>query len=288
MLWLRPTAIQRYEACGEQARLVDVEGWRTEETSSALVFGSCVHKGCLGALVARAEGVAFDPVQTFVDEWERYLASTNIRFNSTHNEKSLRDIGTKLCATFLAFWDTLGLVPVFSDRGVLVEHRLRIRLGPDVGLSGEPDIVAMDCEGAIWIIDLKTPATAAFEDFAMISEQLTAYQLLYDAHAPSMGLPPTSNVMFLEGLKKKSPEWVVQSAPRHSESLIQGYMEKALKTAELMREGYYPKRSAAAFNSPCQLCDLSAKCIKGTSAGFMQVAKRAVSVPKHAPLKNVA
>jgi len=259
---------------------VDKEGWRPNETSSALVFGDSVHRGCLGALVARADGQAFDPEQTFIARWEHHLSTTNIQFNSTHGEESLREIGRALCRSFLAHWDTLGLVPVLSDRGLLVEQRLRVRLSPTVGLSGEPDIVAMDGNGQIWVIDLKTPATASFEGFAGIAEQLTAYQILYDAHAPSMGLPPVSHMMFLEGLKQNNPRWVVQTGPRHSDSWVRGYTEKLLKTAQLMQEGYYPRRTAAAYNSPCSQCDMAILCQTGQTEGYVKGKRKPETPPQ--------
>ena len=269
MKWLRPTAIQRYESCPEQSRLTDVVRVRTIETSSALVFGSCVHRACLGLLVAQANGETFDPVARFEEEWDRELSQTRVRFNSIHNEAGLRAIGVKLCSGFADAWSRLGLFPVTTDSGLLVEKRLRIKLSETVGLSGEPDIIAMDRFGRIWIIDLKTPATKAFEGFAGYAEQLTAYQLLYDAHADHFGLPKVSRLAFFEGLKQKGATWEWQEADRHSQDLVDNLVGKILRTSALMDEGFYPKRSASSFNSPCNLCDLVNLCRGKSTEGYI-------------------
>lgn len=269
VLWLRPTAIQRYEACPAQSKLVDQLRLRSEETSSALIFGGCVHRACLGALVLEAQGAEVgDMAERFEREWDAALAGTSVRFNATHDEASLRDIGRRLCIGFREAWDARGMTPVLAANGdLLIESRFRVKFSPTVGLSGEPDLVAMDANGEVWIIDLKTPVSKAFEGFAGIADQLTAYQILVEAHRKALGIPPIRGVAFLEGLKQKKAQWVWQDASRHSESQVAEYQAKALRVAALMREGYYPKRSASAFDSPCGLCDLRGWCREGRAEG---------------------
>lgn len=270
ILWLRPTAIQRYEACPAQSKLVDRDRLRTNTTSAALVFGGCVHRACLGALLMDLQGVdAGDLGDRFLAEWEAVLTQTSVRFNQTHDEASLRDIGTRLCRGFREAWAKTGLTPVIGAHGqVLVEERLRVKLSPDVGLSGEPDLVGMDANGDVWVVDLKTPATKAFDGFAGIADQLTGYQLLVEAHRERLGLPKIRGLAFLEGLKQKSARWEWQAAERHSDQQVREYTAKALRIAALMREGYYPKRSAAAFDSPCSQCDLRGWCRTGNPEGI--------------------
>lgn len=270
MLWLRPTSVQKYETCGEQYRLSEVKRLRPRLTGSALVFGSSVHKACLGWLEAQAEGKDTEaPEEMFVQQWERVLEKTNIRFSSSHGQTELRSIGVKLCKQFPEEWTRLGLIPVMSPTGLLIENRLRITLDATTGLSGEPDLVCMDRNGEIVVVDLKTPVTAAFEGFADYAEQLTAYQVLVDAHRERFEIPRVMRHLFFEGLKKKDAQWHAQWGQRHSDAAEQGYLRKLRKVASLIREGYFPQRSASAFDSPCNLCDLRAACRRSEIDGFM-------------------
>lgn len=270
-LVLRPTAVLQYEACPAAYKYQYVDGMREEATGSALPFGTSVHKACTGWAEAVELGTtsSFDPVAVFEAEWARLLAAETVKFGML-SEEDLTSIGRRLCESFPSAWAKTGLRALRAKDGtVLVEKRLKVAIDATTVLSGEPDIVAQTPAGEVVVVDLKTPAQKAFEGFAMVSDQLTAYQLELRAYSQAFGIPPVSKVAFLEGLKqKKNPSWHWQEAPARTSQQLADYLAKLKDTAERIRTGHFEKHPGSAFDSPCRICDFANFCLRGERQGL--------------------
>lgn len=285
-LILRPTSLLKYEDCAYAYKLSEIDKVRSVATAAALPFGTAVHKGVLAYVEADARGDTsqVDPVQIFEHTWDEALAGKIVRFSS-HDEPELREIGKKLCKQFPEAWGDLGLKALISvDGKVLVENRLRMMLDSNTVLSCEPDVIAANRQNQTVVPDAKTPASKAFEGFAIRSDQLTAYNLAVNTHAKRLGIKPVEKVAFHEGLKQKSARWVYQEAPARTTAEQADYVRKAQDIAQRIRSGIFPKRSAAAYNSPCSLCDFANFCMHGNREGLL-FPKNQESEPHKALLK---
>jgi len=287
-LQLRPTSIIKYEGCGEAYRLETILKIRSTGTSHALAFGTAGHKAALPYVVAHAQGETVDTVSLFELAWQEQLDNKVVKFSS-RDAKDLLAIGKLLAEQFPAAWDATGLKVVTASTGILIENRLKIRLADNVVLSGEPDIVAVssnDPDGDLVIPDLKFPSAAAFDGFAIASEQLTAYQVLVKYNQQKLGLAgrKVGKVGFIEGIKKKGAAWApLQLADARSDEDMGSYVAKVGLTAALIRKGHFPKRSGSAFNSPCAICDMAGLCLRkdatGLSSPYGDVLELAYSKP---------
>jgi len=272
-LFLRPSGVLSYENCGYSYYLQYVLQIRTTTTSHSLAFGTAGHKGALPYVAAHALGETVDTVALFREAWTEQLDNNVVQF-STHSVDELTAIGVKLAQSFPAVWDRSGMRAVVVAGRPLVENRLRLPLGENVVLTGEPDIIATSIEDpgmGLIIPDVKFASGESFDGFANISDQLTAYNLLVHFRRNLLGLEgtPIAKVGFCEGLKKKDATWAEpQLAPARTEREMGEYVAKVQMTAALMRKGYFPKRSASGYNTPCAMCDFRNLCLKGDSSGL--------------------
>ncbi|AGG89128.1 PD-(D/E)XK nuclease family protein [Rhodanobacter denitrificans] len=271
-LVLRPTGVLQYERCGEAWRLGHQLKIRSTGVGHALAMGKAGHKGMLPFVTAHAMGESVDPVPLFNAAWQEQLDTQIVRFTK-HSAEELGAIGRKLMEEFPAVWRSTNLTATVGRGTVLVENRLRLTIEPGLILSGEPDIVAHrtgDADGGLHIPDAKFVSGTSFDGFAKTSDQLTAYQLLVRFNADKLGLDSRSVVGlgFIEGVKNKSPSWKVQMAGARDDRALGAYVEKLKMTAALIRKGYFPKRSGAAFESPCSECDFRRLCLEGDAEGY--------------------
>lgn len=271
---LRPTGVLKYEDCPRAYKFQYVLDIQSDAISHSLAFGKAGHKSVLPHVAAHADGQSADTVALFADAWQEQLDTNIIRFSSK-SASQLKAVGTKLAQQFPEAWRKTGLVAVKGSAGPLVENRLKVHLGGGVWLSGEPDIVAAfanDPEGDLVVPDVKFAAAAAFDGFAIASDQLTGYQTLVHFHKDRLGLAgrEIGKVGFLEGLKKVGAEWAAeQLAPARTEQQMGEYLSKVHMTAALIRKGYFPKRSASGFNSPCSMCDFAGLCLRNCADGLV-------------------
>ena len=273
-LYLRPTSVLTYRSCGYQYYLQYVLRIRSVSLAHSLAFGGAMHKGVLPYVYAHAYGDKVDTVALFEQAWKEVLDNNIIQFSSTHHS-DLTAIGRELARTFPEYWDKTGLIAVKVNGKALVENRLRLDIGDNVILSGEPDIVATRIKDPLQrliIPDAKVPKSKAFDGFADVSDQLTAYNLLVHFARKKLGIEgrEIGEVGFVEGLKQKTkPRWVQpQLAPARSEQVMGEYLAKLKTTAGMIRRGHFQKESGHAFNSPCRLCDLRSLCTKRDATGM--------------------
>ena len=269
-IFLSPTSSLKFEDCGHQYYLTNVLKVRTATVGHALPFGKAGHLACLAFIKAQAEGnESLDPVPIFQEAWQHALDTEIIEF-SRYTPGELMAIGTNLVKAFPEAWAKTGWRALRNAQGALVEARMRVTIGPDVVLTGEADMLIEDADGRIGVPDLKFPAAKSFDGFADLSDQLTAYNILVNAHLESLGIPRRVEWLgFLEGLKKKSVEWTHQVASARSDEQMEAYLRKLVHIAEQIRNGQFHKRSAASFNSPCQLCEFRSMCRSKSTEGLV-------------------
>ena len=274
---LRATTVLRYDDCPRSYWYQYVQGIQPAAASANLVFGTAVHNACTGWLKAQAEGRAFDPVTAFLDAWEQTTATRTVAYTSKLGPDDLQAMGEALVRQFPAAWTATGLVPLIGPDGQpLIETRFETDLGPDLILSGSPDVVAMDAEGNIVIPDLKTASQSATEGFTSVADQLTSYQVLLEAHAEALGIERVHALGFLEFLKRKpngrtgpTIQPLVLAPARSAEALAE-FRQKLLWLAEDLARGRFPKRPRMAWNSPCSFCDFAGLCQRGDWDGLIK------------------
>ncbi|WP_052465110.1 PD-(D/E)XK nuclease family protein [Geoalkalibacter subterraneus] len=259
---VRPSEILKREECPFARHLFYDKGIRSEAESCNLVFGSCVDDATAKYLEALHAGVDFDPETHFLLKWDEAVESKIIKYSSIWNAADLRETGKKLCADFPQAWAKLGLMILADEKGPLVRRRLIAKISPDVELSGEMDVVGLNLDGYAVIVDVKTPAAASSENFALVGDQLTAYDILVSAYVDKLGIMGVAKVGYLEGLKKKIPKtnrgtgpiWTHNLVAARTEAMKQDYINKVLFEVAGIRSGYHPRRGRMAYNTPCDLC----------------------------------
>lgn len=276
---LRPTEILAYESCGYAVGLKR-QGYRSATLGYSLPYGTAVHRGALGYVLAEAHGQSFDPVDRFESVWDEELSTHIVEFSSRFTEAELRKMGKSAVQRFVDFWTNGGFTVYRDEAGEpYVERRIKVPVGSDFVLSLEPDVAAYDPEGRLGIFDLKTPAAQAFEEFAHLSDQLTAYQFGFEADTGQR----VAQLGFWESLKQKRTQEVVPKVvPARTKEQIDDYVAKVRWIAADIANGRFFRRSAQAYNSPCALCEFRGYCVSGDTSDLV------VPKPKAQPLDFAA
>lgn len=297
-LYIRPSHALSFDNCGYAYYLKYVLGVKQNVTSANLPFGTAIHEACTGFILAEATGASgYDPVQVFRDMWEKSLDTEAMEFSSLWGPDDLTQTGLKLVDLFPAAWKATGYAPLIDDQGPVVERRLQAKISNDIVLTGQPDVIAMDDEGGVIPLDIKTSAMAYGEEFLLASEQLTDYQFLVEENGDQLGLGEdgVAHVGFFEGIKRKvsktgrgkGPEFLsplITSA--RSEERKAERRQKLIWIAEDIRRGRFPKRPRMAYNSPCSLCEFSDYCLSGNDSGlvFPDTPQQKIAMQASAPI----
>ena len=201
---LSPTAVLQYEACPHQYYLDRVLGLRPRHQAANLVFGGVVHRVVETWLRGWLRGPAPDAAALFDAAWQTAREAGGIDYASTQSPESLTATGRALVAQFAAAWPGFGLLPALDGDGEpVLERKLEVPLAPGVVFAGQPDLVVLDADGALGCLDLKTPSSPTDPAWLAGADQLTGYQLLLDAHAERLGLPPVARLGLVELVKRK-------------------------------------------------------------------------------------
>jgi hypothetical protein len=278
-LYLSPSKIADYETCGYAYARKHIDRWREEVDAHSLAFGGAIDEACDAHIRGLINGNVVDPVEVFDREWDLAL-QRSMAFNKTHDENSLRSMGRVLMERFPAAWAATGYSVVVDPQGEPVMQRnLEIELPNRVVLRTKLDLLVNTPHGTIANIDLKTAASRYPEYLTPLSEQLTAYQIAVDAHAPSLGIAQVDEVGFIEMLKRAVPKTkrgegpTVEApilAPRRPDAVIAEFLQKVQWIAEDIRRGRFPRRPRMGFNSPCGLCYLRDHCGSADDSGIVK------------------
>ena len=163
-----------------------------------------------------------------------------------------------------------------GDGEPLLERQLEIPLGSGLTYVGRFDLAVVDAGGALVCLDVKTSSGLIDPDWLAGADPLTGYQLLLDAHAERLGLPPVGRLGLLDLIKRKvtpkgkgpevrPPLMVARRGPND----LAAYTQKVLWVAEDIDRGRFPKRSLMAHNSPCGLCAFRRWCQDGDPDGLV-------------------
>ncbi len=274
---LSATSVLKYETCPQQYYLEEVLRIRSAHQAANLVFGGVMHGVVEAWLRGWLQGQILDPVARFDRDWQTAREAGEIEYASTQSPESLAETGRALAVRFAAAWPGFDRLPALDERGEpLIERKLEARLGPDLVYVGKPDLVAVDADGRLACLDLKTPSAPTDPDWLESADQLTGYQWLLDAHADRLGIPPVERLGLLELVKRKvtpkgkGPEVCAPiTTPRRPPARLDEYAQKVQWVAEDIDRGRFPRRGLMAHNSPCGLCAVKGLCQRGDVAGLI-------------------
>lgn len=290
---IRTSLALAFDNCAFATYLKYILQVKLDVISANLPFGTSVHEACTGYILAEAQGdTSYDPVQVFLHHWEKALDTTPMEFSSLWGAEDLRQTGLLLVDQFPDKWRDTGLVPLVDEQGPMVERRLHMEIEDGLVLTGQPDVIAMDSEGDVIPLDVKTSASQYDEVFLLTSEQLTDYQMLTEANGKQLGLDEggVAKVGFFEGIKRKvpktsrgkGPEFLAPFlAPKRSPEQLAERRQKLIWMADDMRRGRYPKRPRMAYNTPCDMCEFRLYCTTGdkTNLIFPDEPQQVIALP---------
>ena len=286
MLRLSPTAVLKYECCPYQYYLEEIRGIRPFHKAANLVFGTVIHRTVEEWLRGGLTGVAPDPVLHFDRLWQAARNAGGIAYSATQSPESLTATGQSLATGFAQAWPGFQRLLAVDAQGTpLLEQKLAVMLEAEVLFVGKTDLLTLNAAGALECLDLKTPSAPTDPEWLATADQLIGYQVLLDAHAERLGLPPVERLGLLELVKRKVPTKTGKgpeicppiTVARHCGSTVNDYIAKVRWVAEDIRRGRFPKRGLMAHNSPCGLCAMKNLCRHGDTEGLRipQVARAA-------------
>jgi RecB family exonuclease len=230
--------IDRYLRCPEQYRLYYIENLRLKFPSASLLFGQLQHQAL--AFLLKEKG---DPVTLFLAQWEQ-AKETELTYGNRQTWESLRDRGRILLEKFVSEQ----LPQIGTVKAVEQDFQLNIS-GLDLPFIGIIDLVT-ESQGRTAVTDFKTSASAYVGYEAVMSDQLTAYQL---------AVPEADKLALCLLIKTKEPriEWHVSH--RSGSRLIEYLKKVALVAHEIGRQHFYKRPGQW-----CASCDYLPLCLGDT------------------------
>lgn len=281
MLKIRPSGLLKYEDCPRSYYIQYALGWRAAIDSANLAFGTAAHAAITGWLTDQALGKPEQdivPLERFRVAWKAEINKKPLEFSSRFSPEEMGETGERLMELFPPVWESLGLLPLFDDDGPLIERRMEVEVVDGVVISGQPDFVGMNRRSRVAVIDFKTPASPSTEEFVVLSDQLTSYQVLVEAHKDATGIERVDDLAFMELLKKKVPKsgrgegpQVLEPVfgPRRDDARLREFQTKVGWIAEDIQRGRFPRTPRMAWNSPCDMCEFKGFCSDGCLEGLV-------------------
>jgi RecB family exonuclease len=230
--------IDRYLRCPEQYRLYYVENLRPKFPSASLLFGQLQHQAL--AFLLKEKG---DPVNLFLAQWEQ-AKQAELTYGNRQTWEGLRDRGRLLLEKFIAEQ----LPQIGTVKAVEQDFQLNIS-GLDLPFIGIIDLVT-ESHGHTAVTDFKTSASAYAGHEAIMSDQLTAYQL---------AVPEADKLALCLLIKTKEPriEWHISY--RSGERLVEYLQKVKLVTREIQDQHFYKRPGQW-----CASCDYLPLCLGDT------------------------
>ncbi|WP_019023052.1 PD-(D/E)XK nuclease family protein [Thioalkalivibrio sp. ALE23] len=284
---IRPTSALTFETCPRMYYYREVAQLQAETASVNLKFGGSVHKTVTDWLTESARRGVFDPadgdtlVHRFRKDWSHITRNQALEYSSTMGPDMVPKVGERLVKQFAEQWPHWGLGVILDHQGEpMVERRLKADIGGGLILSSQPDTLVMSRQRQVFPLDFKTAASPCEEWFPDVSDQLTAQQIVLDAHAEELGTGLVDEVAFGELIKKaipktegpgKGPQVLApKKAPRRDRRKVREYVEKIHWIAEDIAAERFPARPGSAFNSPCKMCDYRRLCHHDDDTGLVR------------------
>jgi len=234
--YLSYSRINRYLHCPEQYRQYYVEKLRLRFVAASLVFGQIVHR-TLAGFFQRGEA----PVKSFLALWEQ-VKDAGLGYGQKESWQKFQTSGQALLGKFLRE----ELPRIGNVAAAEKSFELRIT-SLDLPFVGVIDLIA-DVDGKRTVVDFKTANAAYQEHEAILSDQLTAYQLAE---------PEVEQTALCVLVKTKEPkiEWHV--ATRSGEDLAE-FLAKAEYIGREIADRRFYKRPG----KWCSWCDYLPVCVK--------------------------
>lgn len=280
-IYLSHSARELFTTCGRKYRYSHVDRLEPIEQSANLGFGKAFHRGAEVFLIYTTTGQRIaDPIEEFDKVWDEFCNSHIVDYSSRWDKETLRSTGHRLLEVFMKDWKARGLMVVLDAEGKpVLERKLKIALPDDVVFTSVIDVLAITPDGRVIVVDLKTPAQAAFSGFVDMSEQLLGYQVAVDAHAEALAIERVDGRAFYECIKVPIPKTSRGAGPhvapmeiagRANDDDIRDWILETIAIANDIRAGRFPKRPGDAFSSPCAMCPAGyvGKCRTGSMEGL--------------------
>lgn len=220
--------IDRYLRCPEQYRFYYIERLRPRYASASLLFGQIQHHALASLLKEQT-----DPIKVFLAEWDK-AKQLDLNYGR-QTWTNLRDRGQLLLERFVE--EHLPQLGQVKD----VEQEFQLKITDiDLPYVGIIDLVS-ESQGAVAVTDFKTAGSAYVGHEAIMSDQLTAYQL---------AVPDAQSLSLCVLIKTKSPriEWLWSD--RSGERLVE-YLSKVKFVSQEIAAGHFYKRTG----EWCKTCD---------------------------------
>lgn len=262
---ISPSRVQMGQTCMKQVWYHYKLGIRPKISSANLAFGKAVDETVMEYLQAVTLGNRIPSIEdVFVRHWKEQT-SISLEYSSTQSENKMKEMGVALAGKFPEAWEESGLmVLIMPDDSPALQVDLAIRISPKDTLRGFLDLIAMDQDGNIIIIDIKTTGVAYDDLYVLQSDQLTAYQLLVDSHASRLGVRLTNKVGFMCLHKKSNPViHAPQIVARRPSERVSDYIKTCQWFVNDYNNGRFTRSPLGAFNSPCSMCNFNRLCSEG-------------------------
>jgi hypothetical protein len=260
------------------------------ETSINLGFGSAIDEGASAHIVGHAMGQYVDSRPVFEQAFERFC-STNVVAYSTkfQNKEDVLAMGRLLLQRFEAKWKELGYIALLDPQGKpLVQIELKVTLPTNIIFTAILDVIVMTPDNKVLVVDIKTPSQASSEAFLELSDQLTGYQLVVEAHKERLGIDHLDGVAFLELIKRPIPKKtgmgpevltpvVCNLRPKDK---LEDFVQSRVWIAEDIRRERFPTRSLDSYSTPCDdTCEFVRQCRFGSKDGLVVRPQRQRDAP---------
>lgn len=291
-IWLSPSGMATYENCPRSYYLDRILKVRTQETGCALGFGGAISRAVEQFKIGTVTGTFVDPVPVFQAEWQKFTETRTVKYGAYDSEDGLLATGTKLMEEFPSAWDREGLtVALDRDGAPIVERLLDVDLGEGTMLRTKLDSMLFDRDWRFLLVDEKTTRSPTDIRFALMGEQLTAYQIAVTAHADQLGVPPIDGLAYWELIKRNIPKKpgagkgpsieAISAVKPRSDQDVAAFVTKARSIAQRIRNRDFPKTPRMAWNSPCMNCDLLDLCSQRRTDGLAFSSEEAKEAALH-------
>lgn len=276
-IWLSPSQVMTADRCRRMHWYRSIAKVRAEGLPANLAFGRCIDLAVRDYLSALTLGGPLpDPVARFLELWRGQTRGSELVFAATKAPEDFERSGCDLMKVFPEVWTSTGLtVATDTDGKPLVGLRLRMVVGCRHGIklrfSGEIDLVAYTPAMALGVVDAKTSQAVHTHLHTRRSDQLTGYQLLFEANRRQLGLPGLSALGFMDFIKRQKSSTVEPPVlvPPRSAAELDEYRDKLFWMADDIARGRFPRASRMLFDSPCEACDFSVHCVDGDTEGLV-------------------
>ena len=273
-LKLSATQVIAADDCPRKYRYRYIDGLQPITTPANLAFGTAIDEAIreyLNSLAAGTEPTS--PEQRFLELWSRAREKAQIEYPATKSPEDFRAMGAAMMRALDAGWRETGwTVATDKDGAPLTDRFLSVDLGVRDGVPvvyrGKIDVAVYTADAEFAVPDIKTAAMPHTAMYSEQSDQLTGYQLLVEANAEALGVPPVEKLGFFDLVKRKTPKIQAVLVDRRSDEQLEEFRQKLFWMGEDIKRGRFPRASRHAFNSPCLMCDYARLCTYGETSGL--------------------